>query len=113
MSILKWKVSAEPVGRYSSFENRCWPSATYKGTDSPAGFLASDVAYDGRFGRGESVTTLRADATIVVWVAVYKDGNCTNRCLKARFTDIKAAKAALEEFLVKNKSSVQPPPSLQ
>ena len=60
---LKWRVAPVPVGRYRSFEQRDWPSATYHGTDNPAASITCADQYvpqDVRDGNHRPLTVLVA-----------------------------------------------------
>lgn len=104
MAKLKWRVSPKPTGRYKSFVNRAWPSATV-GDDHMA------VQLDGKKdGLHVSYRSAIAETTeITIRVACYQKP--ANRPMHGKFrwftmrqtaTGLKAAKRLAQEIVDKH-----------
>lgn len=93
---IKWKVQEKPTGRYRSFANRSWPTASYIDNDGAhAGHLASVS--------GIGYTRSMAETTeLEVWVATRShrsDQGFNNRRMTKRAIGLTAAKEQLEQYL--------------
>lgn len=68
---LKWKVGDAPTGRYRSFQERSWPSATYAGSELMAVSIFSDASYTPELAKNcerAPLTIQIADHSQIPWV---------------------------------------------
>lgn len=98
-SMIKWKVTPVPTGRYRAFGKRDWPSAEYENGD-PAATIRCEKKYvpaDARSGNHPPLTLLvakwyrkeeRGDRAAFDWLKFRK-----------KFATLKEAKKFAEEFL--------------
>lgn len=94
-----WRVADPPTGRYRSFENRAWPSATINDPDGDSlGALYCDTGYDPKrvkTGDHSEITVRVADHR------PHQDPNrgaWTWRTLKKRAATLTEAKELVEQF---------------
>lgn len=94
-----WRVSPAPTGRYRSFQQRSWPSASFESEDGKA--AAHLVAEDGREYRGIYLHQEDLGFKLKVRVAIRAEGPPGYwkwATLKARATSIKEAKELVKGF---------------
>lgn len=92
-----WKVSEKPTGLYSSFQQRCWPTASFESNDGwPAAFLYCDDDY-----RPKQVRT-GEHGPITISVCHHQHPERGNSWkvfrLKAKGKTLDEAKALVDEF---------------
>lgn len=109
---LKWTVGAAPTGRYRSFEDRPWPSASYADGDRAAAYISCTQSYTPALARNPVLhdgTLLELAVLIADYTPTEGGGSFKWRKLKLRFNTLEAAKDAALAFLIANPSS-QPAP---
>ena len=107
---LVWRVSAEPTGRYRSFDKRQWPFAYYA-TGEPAVMLLCADGYSAK----EALTRMGSPvpdnhAPIHIHVADHSQNPWQWRQAKYTYQSLQAAKAAALILLQKH-PELQPKPA--
>lgn len=98
-SRIKWKCADAPVGRYSSFAKRGWPTAYYKASGKPAAFIRCKDAYI----PAEALTDCPTHAALTVTVCHHNHEKAGNSWallnVKERPASLAAAKRLVERVL--------------
>lgn len=94
--LIKWKVAEAPTGQFRSFAHRCWPTASYPGDKIAAQILCNDSysAFTVRSGSHEPLKVMVADYSV--------SPSWQWRVMKARFSTLDEAKAAVLSFVEKH-----------
>jgi len=97
MAKLVWRVQPAPTGKYRSFQKRGWPTACYKGTETPAAFLwCEDDYHPARVREGQ-----HREITITVLHHNHPENprSWKQFALKAKSETLEGAKMLAQQFL--------------